>query len=573
MVTTPVFLPGEPSMSCLIIMFLKGTENVMKRICESVFDAITASSKSFLFLENKKTGTCYWSENSLSLFGFKKREVSSEKLWNALLAPENLKLFLNARSAVISGEKDRYRGSFLFQTANGLSKRLECSMWVAEYGEESRFIGVLREIVPSQALDPVTGLRDNRGFREFVYYETERRDSGIILILGLDDYANVNDLHSYAFGDKLLRMIAYRIQKFLPERVSLFKLDGDRFGAVFPPQTDKWMKNWFAGLQKNLAEHPFEVDQVHLVISCSGGYCRYPEDGKRADDLYRNGILALRVAKKHGKNQIAKYQELMSEVDKRYARLQIALRESVSSHYKGFYLYYQPIVSVKDDRTLYGCEALLRWQSNHFPEGVSPTDFIPIMEESGLILEMTYWVVETALKQCAEWIKIKPDFHMSINICSMQFERLDFSDWVIDQVIGYGVKPENVTLELTESGKVEDTIHLQKVFDYLRGQGLRIALDDFGTGYSTLDIFRNLKADVLKIDRSFLERIEDDTIDQALVALLIEVSHKMQMKVCVEGIERESLVGLICDMDADLLQGYYYGEPMPPKEFQEKFLS
>lgn len=248
------------------------------------------------------------------------------------------------------------------------------------------------------------------------------------------------------------------------------------------------------------------------------------------------------------------------------------LNDSVVNDFKGFEMYYQPIV-FSENGNLYGCEALLRWNSSELAETVSTQRVIQELENEGLIYEVGKWTLSTAVRQCAEWCRSIPDFQMSINVTAGQFEDIEFRHFVMEQLNLYHVKPSSITLELTESNQINNTEELGKAFDFFRRQGMKIALDDFGTGYDSLSIFRVLSADELKIDRSFIERLSYNVADQKLIKQIIDLCDSLKMFVCVEGIETKESEQIIRDFGARLCQGFYYDVPLCSADFLNRYIN
>jgi len=252
--------------------------------------------------------------------------------------------------------------------------------------------------------------------------------------------------------------------------------------------------------------------------------------------------------------------------------LTACLRDSVEHGFLGFGLVYQPIV-YSETGELYGCEALLRWEHPDFPDNLSIQTVIHALENSGLIKEVGMWVIRTAFLQCYEWLPSFPSFQMGVNVSSSQFEDPDFPRMVMEVLSEYHLEPSLITLELTESREIQDISQVSQAFNYLRSQGIKIAFDDFGTGYDSLNIFRILSVDELKLDRSFLERLTYNITDQKLVQHIIGLCHSISMYVCVEGIESYDSAQIIRQLGASLCQGYYFNHPLTKEEFQAAYFS
>ncbi len=417
-----------------------------------------------------------------------------------------------------------------------------------------------------EGADPLTGLQRNYAFLNMLSDMAKVRRPCEMMILGVDDFRAINNLYTYSFGDKVLQCLAKDISAILPPEAKLFRLDGDSFGVVLVGEPAGHCEQ----IYKKVAQNSCRIDGTSVSYTLSAGICYCPAHGENGDILYANLCLALSQAKGSTKNCCYYYTSDISERIKNDMLLLERLRKSVEKDFEGFYLNYQPILK-SESKKLHGCEALLRWRDDEFPHGVSPYRFVPLLERSGLILDVGQWVVRSAVEQCANWQKIAPEFCMNINVSARQLDDSQFSEYLVQTVSRYGVAPSSIVLELTESEQ-NDFDKIRKFFDFMRKQGFQTALDDFGTAYASLDIFRQLSADELKIDRSFLERITDNVTDQILLKSLLEMCHKMDITVCVEGIENKEIEHIVSQMNPRLLQGFLYSGALSPEELESIYL-
>lgn len=419
----------------------------------------------------------------------------------------------------------------------------------------------------SMGVDALTSLEGNYAFLNLLSSMAQQKKPCEIMVLGIDNFKSINSLYTYSFGDKVLQHFAWELSRFLPADALLFRLDGDSFGIVCMGETIGQCSE----IYHKIPLKPRIIDGLSVSFTVSAGICQCPAHGEDGNQLFDNANLALTQAKSGTKKSCRQYVPEMSERIKRDMLLLERLRNSVAQDFSGFSLCFQPIMK-SDTKELHGCEALLRWHDKLFPDGVSPYLFVPLLERSGLIGEVGQWVIRTAFAQCAAWQKTAPDLCMNINVSARQLDDSAFPAYVMQQLSDHGLPPQSITLELTESAQ-NDFEKIQKSFDYLRKQGLQTALDDFGTGYASLDIFRQVSADELKIDRSFLDRITDDVTDQVLLKSIIDMCRKMNIVVCVEGVENPDIEHVVSQMKPQLLQGYQYSRPIPPEQFAAQYLS
>lgn len=506
----------------------------------------------------------YWSKNAIDKFSID--GPSNQNFWQTFIHPDDSMLF----AMLFLKQRKQISGDFRFKTKDGSYQWMQCTMQLEELHDFTRYSAVITEPSLRYSTKSVTRLRGNNGFRAVLGDITrENREHGVLMI-GIDNFKNINELYSYIVGDEIIRTLAKRIQEIIPSDASLYQLDGDIFGVLYPNASLDDMQECFRSIQK-ITKPLMHYENMGISFTISGGICMYPYDGNHGEILYRNVRVAYNEAKNRGKNQFVIYNEEISSRTLYLAKLVESLRDSVNHNFKGFYLVYQPIVKA-DDEQVFGCEVLLRWKHKNFPEELSPTEFIPVLEKTGLIMEVGKWVLDNAFKQRKKWHTLTPKLQMSVNVTAEQFIEPSFISFVMDKLQEHDVDPRVITLELTESGEITDADQINKAFDFFRSQGMKIALDDFGTGYDSFSCFRLLSTDVLKIDRSFLERITYNITDQKIVHNIIALCKSMNMDVCIEGVETAPVRQLIEELGAKLIQGYYYSRPIVAEEFARSFL-
>ena len=316
---------------------------------------------------------------------------------------------------------------------------------------------------------------------------------------------------------------------------------------------------------------PQQINDHKYFCTVSGGTVFFPQFGKDYLVLHKYAEAALTLAKQGGKNKNCIFSK---ELYNRWLRSLTAredIRCSVEDGCRGFSLCFQPQVGA-DSRRIIGAEALLRWQ-NSKGRMVAPMEFIPLLEESQLMIPVGKWIADTAVRICREWQKIVPDFCMSINLSYVQLRDPSFKEAVRECIERYGVNPASIVLELTEHTVISDWDFINRQFASLREYGLKIAMDDFGTGCSSLAMFKNLSCDIVKIDRVFVKEILSSDFDRRIVDYTVELCHSMGMKVCIEGVETQEEYDLLtktCKVDS--IQGYLFGRPESKEGFEEKFL-
>lgn len=335
------------------------------------------------------------------------------------------------------------------------------------------------------------------------------------------------------------------------------------FAGIMKHGTAEQMERLYFAIKESIARLQ-EWKSQKLNIELSAGCSMYPRDGKTAEEIYKCALFTLQSVKKMGKNQILFYSENIMKSKSRVIELIRQLREDIAEDYRGFYLNFQPQVDA-ETRQMIGVETLMRWK-NRDGNIVSPGEFIPVMEQNGMIYHAGLWMVSESFRACKEWIKIKPDFTISVNISAVQLlEERFLTDFykIIEEEKFPG---ENLIVELTESYAVRNMNVFWDKFRKLRSHGIRIAMDDFGTGYSSLEVLKTAPIDIVKIDRAFLEDILHSSFDATFISFVVAICHEVEIHVCQEGVETEDEYNFLKKMNLDCIQGYYFGKPVTESE-------
>ncbi len=387
-----------------------------------------------------------------------------------------------------------------------------------------------------------------------------------LLFLDLDRFKNVNDSFGHAVGDGLLKVVSERLQECLREDDTVSRLGGDEFVILMEHFSSI---NAIAGVTEKIRiamTHPFRLEGIDIQASFSIGVSVYPSDGEDSATLLRNADTAMYHAKSAGRNRVQFYAPKMNETALERLTLENDLRSAIGSGQLD--VYYQPQVR-SHDGSIYGAEALVRW--NHPTRGlVMPNDFIPMAEESDLIVSMGNEVLYKACVQMQKWkVQFGLEIKISINLAARQLQQIDLARHIENVVNRAGLDPTLVCLEITETAVMEDLKRARKILDALRAKGFKIAIDDFGTGYSSLNYLRNIPLDIIKIDYSFVKELLNNSVDQAIVSAIIEIGAALDLQVLAEGIETIEQKQMLLNKGCEIFQGYYFGRPTPAKEFTQ----
>ena len=383
-----------------------------------------------------------------------------------------------------------------------------------------------------------------------------------LLILDLDGFKDINDGLGHDIGDRLLQIIACRLQDVLREGDFIARLGGDEFCMIVKNLPDQYVIAEIAQRCLKAVGKPVELMAQRVQPQMSIGIAHYPHDGEKAHLLVKAADSAMYAAKRAGKNRYASYSmEMTHEAE---ARLAIASALRMAFEKDEFVLHYQPLISLSTGRAT-GVEALVRWQ--HPEQGlILPNEFIPAIERIGLINDLGDFVIKSACAQLREWrLADIPPVCMSINISANHFREPTIADTIRLALQENSLKAGDLELEITETA-MQNEPEVREVLEQLNKLGLKIAIDDFGTGYSSLGSLKHLPIDRLKIDRLFIRDMLRDTEDAILLGGIIGLAHALGYTVVAEGVEELTQLQFLVGIDCDVVQGYYFSKPVPACE-------
>lgn len=388
-----------------------------------------------------------------------------------------------------------------------------------------------------------------------------RRGEGTVvtMLIDLDRFELINQSLGSTYGDEVLKQAATRLNVCLRESDTVGRTGGNDFVMILLKMNDAADAMTVAKKVRVALAAPFQIAGDQLYLTASIGIAVAPGDGDNAHELLRSAAAALHQAKKDGRNQICFFQAEMNQHAQRNMYLESGLFRA-AENFK-FELHYQPKVNLRTGK-ICGIEALLRWE--HPEQGViEPVDFIPMLEENGLIVPVGTWVLRTACAQAVAWqnMGIKP-YCIAINLSAVQFHRQDLCV-VVQQILKEtGLEAKYLELEITESIIMKNVDRGVKTLHELKSLGIKLAVDDFGTGHSSLSYLKRFSADVLKIDQSFIRDIATDADDATITRTIIDLAHNMRMQVIAEGVESAAQLDFLLRNNCDEMQGYYFSKPL-----------
>ncbi len=387
-----------------------------------------------------------------------------------------------------------------------------------------------------------------------------------VLFIDLDRFKNVNDTLGHGSGDQLLKTVAQRLAQTCGDDAHVCRLGGDEF-VVLAPGLDA--PAWLAGLARRMLvaiAQPIHLEGQELRVTASIGISVFPQDGQDERVLMKHADIALYQAKDSGRNDFVFYTPALNRHSIERLAFESEVRRAVET--RQFSVHYQPKVGLSSGE-VEGVEALLRWQ--HPTMGsIPPLQFIPVAEETGLIVALGLWVLEQACRQQVAWLaQGLPSMKMAVNLSARQFADEHLMRDLRRVIAETGIAPAALELEITESMLAQDERHCIALLDEMKSMGLRVALDDFGTGYSSLARLKQYPIDTLKVDRAFVRDLETNVEDQSIAQAIITLGKSMGMTVVAEGVETEAQLAFLRERDCDLIQGFLYSRALPSDQLAE----
>lgn len=550
---------------------LRDSEQRARLVLENALDAIVN-----IDIEGK---IVEWNRAASHIFGYARNEVMGRLLEDVIVPPEHREAHHQGMRRLQETGQTRLLGKLIEITAlrrDGSEFPVELTIVEIDRDQEHYFSAFIRDITKRKEAeerirvlanyDALTGLPNRNLLNERVIVEIEKawdQDGQFALMfLDLDHFKDVNDSLGHRYGDNLLIALTKRFETLVRPQDTICRLGGDEFVFLLAEADHVIAKEVVERLLKAV-EQPFVIDQYELTITASIGVAIYPDDGLDMESLQRNADVAMYRTKKESRNSYRFFSNHMQVQTARNLQLVNALRHAVALGQLA--VFYQPQVALDTGRLL-GVEALLRWQ--HPQLGfISPAEFIPLAESSGLIISIGSWVLEQAAQQVHAWrLAGIHGISISVNLSSIQFRDPKLPALVKSTLERYQVSPECLELELTEGVALENPEGAVAMMDALHGLGVRLSIDDFGTGYSSLSYLKKFKVYKLKVDQTFVRDISTDDEDKAIVIAIIQLARSLGLKTIAEGVETAEQKAFLQAQGCDEMQGYLLSKPMSSED-------
>ncbi|MCR4821641.1 MAG: GGDEF and EAL domain-containing protein [Treponema sp.] len=562
-----------------------GLEHLESRQLEGIITILNQCTDSFLFVYDFSKDTYFISPYARNIFPFpeEKLDHASQELMK-IVHPEDQASLRADLDQLKSGKKTEHNLDYRWLNKNGKPVWIHCRGRILPNNDEDRriMVGEVSIVTDEDKTDLLTGLATESQLRiDFGSIWTKKQNvSGFILKIDIDNLGAINEQYGVMTGDVIVSKVGDCCRKICSGTAKAYKLSSDEFVCMnLTGKSALVAQKMFENLRREIseAEHGLGYD---IIFTVSGGMVAFMNDSSQLDGLLRKVNYSLNSAKKNGRNKLATFNAVDYGIHLKNLDFQEKIRDSIRNDFAGFELYYQPVVDAKNlyldaDKTVLnviGCEALIRWACPGY--GIlAPDDFIPILERTGMIVSVGRWILRTAFMQCAEWNRLQKNFRVSVNLSYIQVKKSDILRDVETALLISEVNPKNVTLELTESGYIDNGDELQALTESFSNLGVNVDIDDFGTGYSNLRYLQYLKANTLKLDYTFVQKATGGNEgDRKIIKHITQMAHELGMQVCMEGIEEKSDIEKLIDYGPDKFQGFYFGRPCNNVDFREHHL-
>ncbi len=541
-----------------------------------VFEAFANTSDSrYVYLTDLKTDISRWSKNCVDKFGLPGEIMQGAgEIWAKHIHPMDIEEYTRQINAIFSGQTDNHNMTYRAMDKTGEYVACTCKGQIIkdDEGNPIYFAGTIDNHSIASEYDHITNLFTRFKLLGHLRDLKNQKKEYNILFLGLCNFAQINNIHGYEFGNKLLKLFGERLLEYVKEssafmdekEASVFHAGGTKFALVTTIFTMDVIRDIYRDLE-DFCRHRITIDDTSIAVNIAGSCAHVDNFDIDEHTVFSSGLMGLdeSIYEKHGEliffNSTGK-----SNHDK--IVIIDTIRNCINNEFEGFYLCFQPIVSSADD-TLLGAEALVRWAKDPFGN-VPPNEFIAWLENDPLFYDLSIWIFKTAMRTWKEKIlPNNPGLLLNINVSYIQIDKQTFRNDLIRMLDDIDFPAKNLCLELTERCRFMDLEFLRNEIIFLKSHDIRVALDDFGTGFSAMELLINLPIDTIKIDRTFVMDIENKKEKQYVVKAILECARNLGVRSTVEGIETDSMKNVLKEYGASTLQGYLYSRPVVIEDF------
>lgn len=554
--------------------------NMSKKQIEDAIRILNPCMNDYLYVFDLKEDYYVISKHATERF-----ILPSDKFYNAtkkhedFVYPEDISMLGKEIEQIKAGKKKFHDMKYRWLDKHNNPVWINCrgSVLFDENTQPHYLVGCINEIGVKPEADNVSGLLGEYALDRYIKDTcTDNIPDGFIIRMSIDNFSTINADFGMSYGDFILKRTAECILESIKPTQKLFKAGSDEFIIVdFNGSSINEAVDIYKQCKKHINNF-IENNRYNTIYTLSAGIINTRDITLEEENYVKLSEFALKTAKDNGRNNYYIYSKTDYDSYKRKLYISKALHNAVNEDFKGFQVFYQPVVDAST-YMLTGAEALMRFSIKK--EGVdeceyiSPVEFIPVLEETGLIIPAGRWILEQSAKQCSIWNEHVKDFRVNINVSYIQVMKSDVFSDIMSVIDKYSLQPSCIGIELTESGYLDSSTHFNHLWRKLKDNGVYVILDDFGTGYSNLHCLSDLKPNYIKIDRTFTLKALKNKYDYKLMTYIIDMAHSLGLKLCIEGVETSDDLRQLREPGADYIQGYLFGKPYPAVEFEKRYVN
>ena len=520
------------------------------------------SEGTYIYLCDMKYDFSRWSKSAVDTYGLPSEYMyGAGDIWENQIHPDDRAAYHKGIDEIFAGNAAGHDMQYRARRVTGEYDVCTCRGVVIRdhTGEPDYFAGTIRNHGIQGHVDTLTGLRNQYGFFEDLDSCIKRHTGISVILFGVSRFSEINEMYGYHFGNRVLQLYARGILDMIENSGHVYRIDGTKFAVLSNSLSIGELQEKYNRFREYLHED-FTVDNKNILLDLHCGALRVNNFDIDSQTVYACLNFANEQSKLRHQGDMVEFENDLNEENHQKLEKLHAIRASIMHGYEGFYLLYQPVVDAQTEQ-LIGAEALLRWKNDLY--GIVPPDqFLPILESDPLFPELGEWIIRESILAAKQILSRYPDFIINVNLSYTQMEKPDFVDMVLRILNELGYPPEHLCFEVTERCRLLDLKLLKNVLASLKSRGILVALDDFGTGFSSVGILKEIPVNIIKIDRSFVQMIEQNDIDRKLVKSIADLASIFSAKVCVEGIETEGMRDILMRYHVESFQGYYYAKPL-----------
>ncbi len=541
-----------------------------RKMLDSLYKSYDVVSEgTYVFLCDMKYDLSRWSKIAVDKYGLPSEYMyGAGDIWENCIHPDDRQAYHKGIEEIFMGNSAGHDMQYRARRRDGEYDVCTCRGIVIRdlLGEPDYFVGTIRNHGLQGHIDTLTGLRNQYGFFEDLDSYINRQASINVIVVGISKFSEINEVYGYHFGNRVLQLFARKIFETTGNTGTSYRIDGTKFAMISNTLSMEEIREKYRAF-RNFFREAFRVDDRGIMLEVNCGALEINHFDFDSQTAYACLNFAYGESKSHHQGDLVLFCNDLNDDNRQRIEKLHAIRSSIMHGYRGFYLMYQPVVDAHTEE-MTGAEALLRWKNDTYGT-VPPDQFIPLLESDPLFPELGEWIIREAVLAAKRILKDHPDFIININLSYTQIEKPDFTDMVFRIIEELGYPPQHLCFEVTERCRLLDIELLKNVTAKLKARGVLIALDDFGTGFSSIGIVKELPFDIIKIDRGFVRKIEEDDVDRELIKHFAGLATLFGAKVCVEGIETQGMRNILQRYHVESFQGYYYAKPLMLDRFVE----